>query len=467
MKRKTLVAVALVVLLCFGFNLVSLATSPKDLVLMAVDKMDFASNQKDLNRLSGNITLTVDKLEGNSATDVNIPAGTKLSCDYKLNVPDKKAVGDFKLKYNDKNYNGQVYLTADKFILTKSLLLSLAELSGDPEYQDQAAEYKSQLPAYFYGGDEKAFEQIWGSLLNPSSQVEKVAKEEKELFKFLLEAVPPQYLSMSGNSITLKLDQNGFITTVNAVLQKIAKEQTRFASIVTNIAVATDTTGAAEDPGQMKADIIAGIEEAVQDGTWPTEDQVKTLGDFMQIKQCNCQISILPGGAKSFDVSIALKPESGYTGQIDIHSKYTGPASNLTGNSSIKLQLKDAMDPDNNVISGAIENKFKATGQKATSDSVLTATVQLDGVKELDLQVSMQATEKFKDNNYITIPVLNDANSMNMDDLGGLFVPAGDEGAYDSGSSSPDDANYDNYDSNYDNNYDGMDVFSFVARQLK
>ncbi|MCL2338127.1 MAG: hypothetical protein FWC60_12005, partial [Firmicutes bacterium] len=81
MKRKTLVAVALVVLLCFGFNLVSLATSPKDLVLMAVDKMDFASNQKDLNRLSGNITLTVDKLEGNSATDVNIPAGTKLSCD--------------------------------------------------------------------------------------------------------------------------------------------------------------------------------------------------------------------------------------------------------------------------------------------------------------------------------------------------------------------------------------------------
>jgi len=414
MKRKTLVISVLAVILCFStaFAALAAAVSPKDLVLTAIDNMDFVSNQKIFSQSSGSMILTVDKFGGNSMKEVKIPAGTSLVCDYKLDIPGKKSVFDLNLKYNNKSYQGQVYLADDKLIFTKSFITALQELAPQSDLG-----IPDQLPEYLYQSD-PVFSQIWTSLLNYPN--DNITKETKELIKFLVEAVPAEYFSVSGSTVMLELDQDGFITTVNALLQKVKNEKTRFADIIANIAAQYDTTGAMGNPAQMKAEIIVGIHEAVKNGTWPTEDQVKMAGNFIQVKQFKCQTSIIPGGQKSFNASIALKPETDFTGQIDINSEFAGKADNLTGNDIIKLQFTG---PDSSFINGAFEDNYKITDEKITQNMALSATAQMAGVTEFNMAISFQAIEQLEDSIIINVPVLTDSNSLDIEKLSNTLDP--------------------------------------------
>lgn len=407
MKRKTLAISVLALILCFGFTFAALAAaaSPKDLVLTVIDNMDFESNQKFLNQSSGSVTLTVDRFGGNSLEEVKIPAGTRLDCDYKLDVPGNKSVIDLTLKYNNKSYQGQVYLADDKLIFTKSLITALQELAliSDLDNPDQ-------LPEYLYGSD-PVFSQLWTSLLNYPNDI--ITEETKALIKFSVEAIPDEYFSVSGSTVTLELDQDGLIATINAVLQKVKDEKERFAGIIVTLATASDTTGAVGDPEQMKAEIIKSIDDTVNNGAWPTKEQIALLSNFIQVKQFKYQASIIPGSQKSFDASIALKPETGFTGQIDIGTESRGKTDNLTGEYKIKLQFAE---PDGTSFNGALEDSYKMKGDNLTGNMALSATFKKAGATEFDAAISAQSTMQAKDAIAIGVPVLTVSNSLNLEE---------------------------------------------------
>ncbi len=411
MKRKTLAISILAVILCFGFTFAALAAaaSPKGLVLTAIDNMNFEHNQKFYNQSSGTMTFTVDKFGGNSLKEVKIPVGTSLDCDIKLDVPGKKSVFDLNLKYNNKTYQGQAYLAGDKLIFTKSFITALQELAPQSNL-----DIPDQLPEYLYLSDsmleQPLFTQIWTSMLNYPN--DKITEESKALLKFFVEAIPEEYFSTSGGTVTLELDQDGFIATINAVMQKVKDEKERFAEIIVTLTTASDTTGVMGSPEQMKAEIIKGIDDAVKNGAWPTEDQVKMVGMFIQVNQLKYQTAIIPGGKSNFNASIALKPETGFTGQIDINSESAGKTDNLTSAYTFELKFTG---PDGLSFNGTFEGDMTVKDEEMTQNMAFSATAQKAGAMEFDVAISSQSTQQVEDGINISVPVLTDSNSLNIE----------------------------------------------------
>ncbi|HBX23213.1 MAG TPA: hypothetical protein DEF34_06245 [Desulfotomaculum sp.] len=407
MKRKTLLISVLAIILCFSFTFATLAatTSPKDLVLTGIDNMDLDFSQKFYNQSSGNITYTVNRFGGNSLKEVSIPGGTTLDCDFKLDVPGKKSAIDLKLKYNNQTYPGQMFLSDDKLIFTKSFLTAIKELAPQSDIGDL-----SQYPEYLYFST-PMMTQVWTTMLDYPNA--KITEETKDLIKFFVEAIPAEYFSTSGGTITLELDQDGFVDTIYAILQKVKNEKTRFAEIMVTLATTYDTTGTMGDPQQMKAEIIKGIDDAVNSGTWPTKEQLQMINSFIQVKQFKYQSSIIPGGQRNFDAVIALQPEIG-SGQMDITSESKGKTDNLTGIYKFKLSFTE---PGGTSVNGALEVGVKASDNTITQDLDFYATAKkATGEVEFDVAISGQSTQQVEDGMVINVPALTSSNSLNIEE---------------------------------------------------
>ncbi|MFA7468826.1 MAG: copper amine oxidase N-terminal domain-containing protein [Desulfotomaculaceae bacterium] len=408
MKSKTLLISVLAIILCFSFTFATLAatTSPKDLVLTGIENMDLDFSQKFYNQSSGNITYTVNRFGGNSLKEVNIPGGTTLDCDFKLDVPGKKSAIDLVLKYNNKTYPGQMFLSEDKLIFTKSFVAAIKELAPQSDIGNL-----SQYPEYLYFSN-PIMTQVWTTMLDYPNA--KITEETKDLIKFFVEAIPAEYFSTAGNTVTLELDQNGLEDAVYAILQKVKNEKTRFAEIVVTLATTYDTTGTMGNPQHMKAEIIKGIDEAVNSGSWPTKEQIQMISSFIQVKQFKYQSSIIPGGQKNFDAIIALQPQTGFTGQIDITSESKGKTDNLTGIYKFKLSFTE---PGGTSVNGAFEGDVTIKDDKITQGLVLSATAKkATGVVEFDVAISGQSTQQVEDGMVVNIPVLTSSNSLNIDE---------------------------------------------------
>ncbi len=408
MKSKTLLISVLAIILCFSFTFATLAatTSPKDLVLTGIENMDLDFSQKFYNQSSGNITYTVNRFGGNSLKEVNIPGGTTLDCDFKLDVPGKKSAIDLVLKYNNKTYPGQMFLSEDKLIFTKSFVAAIKELAPQSDIGNL-----SQYPEYLYFSN-PIMTQVWTTMLDYPNA--KITEETKDLIKFFVEAIPAEYFSTAGNTVTLELDQNGLEDAVYAILQKVKNEKTRFAEIVVTLATTYDTTGTMGNPQQMKAEIIKGIDEAVNSGSWPTKELIQMISSYIQVKQFKYQSSIIPGGQKNFDAIIALQPQTGFIGQIDITSESKGKTDNLTGIYKFKLSFTE---PGGTSVNGAFEGDVTIKDDKITQGLVLSATAKkATGVVEFDVAISGQSTQQVEDGMVVNIPVLTSSNSLNIDE---------------------------------------------------
>ena len=406
MKRKTLLISVLAIILCFSFTFATLAaTSPKDLVLTGIDNMDLNFNDKFYNQSSGNITYTVNRFGGNSLKEVSIPGGTTLDCDFKLDVPGKKSAIDLLLKYNNQTYPVQMFLSEDKLIFTKSFLTAIKELAPQSDIGNL-----NQYPEYLYFSN-PMMNQVWTTMLDYPNA--KITEESKDLIKFFVEAIPAEYFSTSGGTVTLELNQDSFIDTIDAILQKVKNEKTRFAEIVVTMTTTYDTAGTMGNPQQMKAEIIKGIDEALNSGSWPTKEQLQIISSFIQVKQFRYQSSIIPGGQRNFDAVIALKPEAGFTGQIDITSESKGKTNNLTGTYKLKLNFTE---PGGTSFSGAMEVDILFNDDQVTQGLALSATAKKATGIEFDVAISGQSTQQVEDAIVINVPTLTSSNSLNLEE---------------------------------------------------
>lgn len=420
MKRKTLLISILAIILCFSFAFVTLAAtlSPKDLVLKSIDNLDLDYSEKFYDKSSGTATYQINKFDGSSLEGVNIPRGTSLDCAYKLDVPGQKSAIDVDLSYNNKTYQGQLYLAQDKLIITKSFLAALNELAPDNELGDL-----SKYPEYLYISDPMMI-QIWKSMLDYPNA--KITEETKALLKFFVEAIPEEYFHASASNVTLELDQAGFEETIYNILEKVKNEKELFADIMVNITMASDTTGTMSSmgsPEQMKTDIINGINDAVNSGSWPTREQIQMMSSFVQVKTFKYQSSIMPGGKSKFDASLALQPGIGFAGQLDINSDSKGKKDNQIGTYNIKFSFTE---PGGNIINGKFKGDMAIKEDTITQNLVLSASSKKNnGTIDFDVEVTGQSNQQVESDLNIDVPTLTSENSMDMTEVSGNIFGGG------------------------------------------
>ncbi len=410
MRRKTLVIFVLAIMMCFCFSFITLAAtmSPKDLTLKSIDNLNLGYNKNFYNKSSGTVSFQVDRFKGSSLDGIKILPGTSLNCAYQLDIPGKKSAFDVKLGYNNKIYQGQVYLTQDKLILTKSFLETLDELIPDNELGDL-----SQYPEYLYVNDAEITD-LWMGLLNYSSAQKNTTEETKALLRFFVEAIPADYFKLEGATVILELDQTSFEEIIYLILEKVKNEKVRFADILVNLAANYN-----DNPQQIKSEIIEGINDAVNNGTWPTKEQIRAMGAFIQVKQFKYQYSIIPGGQRKFDVSLGLglQPVTGFTGQLDIKSVSTGQVDNCTGIDSVALNFNV---PDGISFNGKYSDDFTSKDDTISGNRIISgAAKEKDGSVDFDFELTGNFNAQADNTLSFAVPTLTAQNSMDMSLING------------------------------------------------
>lgn len=378
-KRNLLISL-LVMVLCFSAAIASGAKtlSAKDLILSELNKLNSERIDKDFyNKSSGNLTYQIKKLDGSLIKDLQILNGSTIQCDYKLDIPNKKALANTEIDLNGTTYKSHIYIDNGQVIISKEFLSIFKELSDNDEIKNL-----DQYPDYVYLTKE-IFIDMWDSLIKYENPQE---LPQYELLAFFLEAVPDKYFDTSLNKITFALDQEGLEDVIFSLMEKIQNEKERFADITVNMMMMSDSQ-AIEDPAKMKKEIITSIEESIANGDIPTREQIKAMRLFVKLEKLYYEVSLVPGLERKFEAVLTLQPASGYSGQVQISTDNT------------------------------------LTKELANSDLDITANVQKLTTKELilNLELTGESTAKVDPDLVIETPELNDQNSMDITDQKNIF----------------------------------------------
>jgi len=165
------------------------------------------------------------------------------------------------------------------------------------------------------------------------------------------------------------------------------------------------------DPDEIKAEIIAGIEASVANGTFPTREQISAISQFVEVKEFSYKVSLVPGGLKQFTALFEIAETSGFSGQIAINAESEKKSNELIGTYSFDLDL---LIPGDTQINGALETTYNYGNETADSEMIVSALAQNNTEKMLELELTGQSTQKVDPALEIDIPELNSTNSLDI-----------------------------------------------------
>ncbi len=413
MKKNKGVLIFICVLMCFGVVYSANAASDltaKQIILDKIQSMDFIP-QGDLNKTSaGTSEYQVTALDGiliDLAKEIKIIDGAALRFDYKLDSPEKKLEAKYGLTLNNKAYNGSMYLDNGKYIFSTDIL-SLVR-TFDPEFA------KGQnIPPYVYMSNGN-LTGVWESL----NKGQYLTPEIKDILVFFFEAIPDKYftVSLTNQTVTFELDQDGLEDVVSALLLKAANEKDRFAALLTDYFIASGAKP--EDVAKIKSDILEGIEKSIKDGSYPDSPEkiAKLLNGKLELEELKSVTSLLPGGQNNTTATLNIGDGSDFTGKLVYKSDSTGSKEKLNGTYSLTLNASENKQKMN--ITGEIQGDIYQTGSEAKSGGFLRVSVKdFDGnINYLNLEVKGKSESKADQNVQIDIPVLNESNSADLEKL--------------------------------------------------
>ncbi|WP_347490524.1 hypothetical protein [Desulfoscipio sp. XC116] len=422
MRKKFLFTVMLTIAFCFSLVLVVSAGQPtaKDLVMTAVKNIDFGINKGFYEKCQGESHLTLTKFDGSLLEEAGDFAGAKVDFLTQLDNPNNAIKVDYNASIKGNTHKGAVYLKDDKLILTRDILGLLQEFGID-----DASLSMDKAPAYLYLSNEQ-LGSIWEQVA--AYQNQQVPQEYKDMLLFIVEAVPEEYFSISSAKVVVKLDQAGFETTIFNLLTKIKNEPERIADIIVNAnkynCEQLDTT-----PAEMRQEIISGIEDA----TFPTREEIKTISSFLEVEDFTYEKSILPGGPQKFNVRLNIKtPDDSVNGRFTMAVDTVGDQENKEGS----YQITGGFDlVDGPKIDFAFDADYNYQDTVAYSGGSINVTAKdnTTGESMLDLGLTSDSVSEVDDSLVITAPVLTSDNSMDITGLISSFDQAVDVQATDVG----------------------------------
>jgi len=413
MKNTRYFLLALTVIVCFGVVFSASAAdqlTAKQIMLNRLQSADFVPIG-DINKTStGTAYYQVKTLSGALATSfapVAKMAGADLKMDYKLDSPENKMSLSYNVNYDNNKYNGSMFIDNGKLILTTDILSLLNKIQSGT-----IPEGKALLP-YAYTSNQ-GMSSMWGNI----NKGQYVQPELKNLMVFFVEAVPDKYFSVSlkDQKISFNLDQAGFEDVTLALLNKVANEKETFAALVADYFAAAGQQQAAD---MIKKDLLAGIEQSINDGSYPdTPDEVKKMmAGVIVLEELKYEASLIPQGQNSLNMIMNLGGGPEFSGQMVLKSDFTSSKELLSGTYTFDVS-GNASEPKMS-LDGQMKGVFNQTGTDSKSNETIRLNVKdsSSGSVMLDLLIEGYANARADQNVQVNIPVLTAENSIDLEKL--------------------------------------------------
>jgi len=413
MKKTRCFLLALTVIVCFGVVFSASAAdqlTAKQIMLNRLQSADFIPTG-DINKTStGTVYYQVKTLSGALASffaPVAKMAGADLKMDYKLDSPENKMSLSYNVNYDNNKYNGSMFIDNGKLILTTDILSLLNKIQSGT-----IPEGKPLLP-YAYTSNQ-GMSSMWGNI----NKGQYVQPELKNLMVFFVEAVPDKYFSVSlkDRKISFNLDQAGFEDVTLALLNKVANEKETFAALVADYFAAAGQQQAAD---MIKKDLLAGIEQSINDGSYPdTPDEVKKMmAGVIVLEELKYEASLIPQGQNSLNMIMNLGGGPEFSGQMVLKSDFTSSKELLSGTYTFDVS-GNASEPKMS-LDGQMKGVFNQTGTDSKSNETIRLNVKdsSSGSVMLDLLIEGYANARADQNVQVNIPVLTAENSIDLEKL--------------------------------------------------
>ncbi len=413
MKKNKWLLTFLCLLMCFGIVYSASAASEltaKQLILDKLQNSDFVP-QGDINKTaSGTSDYQITALRGvlvSLVEELKIIDGAVLRLNYKLDSPENKLEANYDITLDNNKYNGSMYLDNGKMIFSTEILSLIKNF--DPEFGKGM-----NIPRYVYISGEN-IPGMWDSI----NKGQYLTPEIKNLLIFFFEAIPDKYftVSLTNQTVSFELDQDGLEDVVASVMLKVANERDRFAGLLTDY---LDASGVkAEDIEKMKSDILEGIEKSTKDGSYPDSPEKisKLLGGMLVLEEFKSVTSLLPGGQNTAAATINIGGSSDFKGKLVFSSNSTVSKEKLDGTYSLTLNASENKQKMN--ITGELLGDLYQTGVEAKSNCTIKVKVKdsAGNIDYLDLAIKGKSEVKADPDVQVNIPVLTEANSADLEKL--------------------------------------------------
>jgi hypothetical protein len=312
------------------------------------------------------------------------------------------------VNYDGGQYYGSMFIDEGKMILTTEIFTLLNNINAGIIPAGKV------LPPYAYTSDQ-SIPAMWGNF----NRGQYIPPEFKDLMIFFVEAIPEEYFSVSlaDQQIVFALDQEGFEAVTLAVLNKVADERERFASIVESYFATAG--GQPEAAAMMKKELLAGIEKGINDGSYPDTlaEVQKMMAGIMVLKELRYEASILSPGQNSMNMIMDIGGGPDFSGQVVMKSDFTSGKDLLKGTYSIDVKANASAEQMN--LEGLVTGEFNQTATLSKSHDTFKVNVknQSDGTSMLSLLIEGDADAKADQNVQVIIPVLTAANSIELEKL--------------------------------------------------
>ena len=268
-------------------------------------------------------------------------------------------------------------------------------------------------PNYLYM-DNPAYVDMWKNI----NEGQYIPPALKELMLFCAEAIPDQYfkVSLTNQRVSFALDQKGLEDVTLAVLNKVAGEKERFATLVADYIASSGGEQQAID--MIREDILDSIEQSVNDGSYPnTAAEVKDImAGMITLKELKYEAPIVSPGQHNFNMTLDLGGEPEFSSQFVIKADFTSGKDVLDGTYTMDAKINIDDDEQNLSITAVMRGEFNQTGQSSQSGGTIEVNVQdySTGITMLDLLIEGHGEAVVDKNVQVDIPIITPTNSMDL-----------------------------------------------------
>lgn len=333
-------------------------------------------------------------------------AGSKLNLDYKMNSPEKKIEANYDLACNQNKYQGKLFVDNNRLILSKEALEMLR--SFEPSINVATAQ---DLPQYVYIVNPQ-FVKMFENL----SRGQNIPPEYKNLLIFAVEAVPDKYFTTSlvNQKVSFSIDHQGLADVAFSILQKVKNEPETFATLVANIASASNPTVSQQE---IMGGILKNLKESIDSGSYPDSlEKVQALlaAGPVRLGQLSYEVPLLQPGESKFSLTADFAGNPDFSGKITFNVDATGSKEDLNGTYLLNVAVQNNKQGIN--IDGGISGKFDHTQDNATSSGSIKVNVKDKSgvISMLEFDLEANSTDSVDKNVQINVPVLTEANSVNL-----------------------------------------------------
>ncbi|ABO49590.1 copper amine oxidase domain protein [Desulforamulus reducens MI-1] len=410
---KKFIVLLLSLVMCFSFIIPAGAeelSQDKKALLDIMNKSFTEMNTEISSTATGSVEYKLNQLGGGflmMVPELSKLQGAKLGFDYKLNAPAGQMAMQWKINYQGKSYQGDIYLAGSKVIFTKDVFKMVKEIDPTADIPDL-----NTLPQYLYV-DEPELTQLWSSPWL-GAKIKDILPLQNELMAFILEGMPNECISNSGNNLRISINQKQFAACLAGLVEKAESEPERFADLMAKYITSLDAT---QSYDEVKNDILTDIKS--EDSEISSADNILKSMEEAGIELKNLDFDTPKGqnGSSKFILNLNIKDTNTASsiGEIKVTVDQVKSGNQIKGN--MDFDVKFAVKEQNMNVSFKLAGDYDQSQRDAASDFTLTIDAAQGSTKMFNLGLDILSKAKVDKNVNPAVPQLTKENSLDFSQL--------------------------------------------------